>query len=66
MADGTVVKHRSGTGFTCAEHSGSRILRDSMMTDLGLSARVRVCGLTPTQPNRLLREEDLERPDILN
>ena len=38
----------------------------SMMTDLGLSARGFCAGQTPTQPKRLFGEDRLERPDSLN
>ena len=52
-------------GFTCAEHgavvtrAAERLGMQSLMTDLGLY------GQTATQPKRMLREEDLQRPDTL-
>ena len=57
-------------GCTCAEHGGSRIICCRKGERLWISdwdwVRGFVFGQTPTQPRRLLREEDPERPDILN
>ena len=64
-------------GFMCAEDFGSRILRcrhgrswrcrkQSMMTDLGLSAQVRLWTDSQRSQRRLRAEEALGRPDMMN